>query len=350
MIELLSRSPNLKVLVTSREALHVPGEQQLPVPPLELPDLSRLSRIEDLAGYPSVALFIQRARAVDPGFPLTRGNTEEVAAICTRLGGLPLAIELAAGHVKLLSTAEILLRLDEQLKMLTNPSAARYEHARHLPARQQTMRAAIEWSYRLLDREEQSILSRLGTFVGGWTLEAAEAVCGPEASDGIGSLLEKSLLKREGGERGTERESRFTMLESIREFAVEHLQASGEAEDMQRRHALDFLDLAERAEPHLTGEEQAEWFQRLEREHSNLRAAISWSLARGAAEEDIALRFGGALMTFWYNRYPAEGKWWLEGALKEVAGKSSLERARALYSAGLALRKTRQYPQARSMI
>jgi len=213
------------------------------------------------------------------------------------------------------------------------------------------MRAAIEWSYKLLDIEEQQLLSRLGVFVGGFTLEAAEALCGPGAVDGVGSLLAKSLLKRAIG-RYDEGERRFTMLESIREYALEELEESGEAEDVRRRHALYFLELAERAEPHLTGEEQGMWLRRLESEHSNLVAAVSWSLARDDAA--IALRFGGTLIRFWYDRYWQEARWWLEGVLKGALKKSPRDpsriRARALLTAALVSRKTRQYRQARALL
>ena len=234
-------------------------------------------------------------------------------------------------------------RLDKQLHFLASP--ARHRHFVHLPARQQTMRAAIEWSYKLLDIEEQQLLSRLGVFVGGFTLEAAEAVCGADAMDGVGSLLAKSLLKRAVG-KYDEGERRFTMLESIREYALEELEESSAAEDFRRRHAIYFLDLAERAEPHLTGEDQDHVFRRLEREHSNLVAAVSWSLAHD--EADIALRFGSALTRFWYDRYWQEARWWLEGVLNGALRKSAPEpsriRGRALFTAALVLRKTRLYP------
>lgn len=350
VIDLLSNCPNLKVLVTSREALHVPGEQQLPLSPLDLPDLEHLPNLGTLPNYPSIALFLERAVGVDPAFHLAHENALEVASICTRLDGLPLAIELAAARVKLLTPAAMLDRLDNQLQLLAG--SARFQHFRHLPSRQQTMRAAIDWSIRLLEQEERDLLSQLGVFVGGWTLEAAEAVCGTGAADGIQALLEKSLLRRlDEGNTGAKHEHRFTMVESIREYALEGLEASREAEEMRRRHALYFLDLAEQAEPYLTGPEQVGWFRRLEREHSNLRASMSWSIAR--EEVEMVLRFGGALKTFWSNRYPQEGRWWLEGArrfLSESTTKPSLIRARALSSAGLVLRKSREYPEARSML
>jgi non-specific serine/threonine protein kinase len=347
VLELLSSCPGLKVLVTSREALHVPGEQQFPVSPLDLPDPARLPNLQALPHYPAIALFLERAQAVDPAFRLSEENALDITTICTRLDGLPLAIELAAARVRLLSTAEMSARLDRQLSLLTGSARAKhYIQFQHLPARQKTMRAAIDWSYHLLEAGEQQMLCRLGVFVAGWTLEAAEAVCGPDALDGVESLLGKSLIYAIPHSPG----HRFTMLEAIREYALEGLEASGEAEEARRCHALYFLDLVERAEPHLTGEEQAEWFRRLEQEHSNLVAAMSWSIAQG--KEDIALRFGGALTLFWFNRYPREGRWWVEGALTEGAKESpvTLTRARALYSAAMVLVKTGEYPQARALL
>jgi predicted ATPase/transcriptional regulator with XRE-family HTH domain len=352
VLDLLGRCPGLKVLVTSREALHVPGEQQFPVSPLGLPDLARLPDLQALPTYPSIALFVERARAVDPTFLLNEENALDVSTICRRLDGLPLAIELAAARVRLFSIAEISARLDKRLSLLAGPArSVRFEH---MPARQQTMRAAIDWSYQLLEPEEQQMLFRLSVFVGGWTLESADAVCGPGAADGVESLLAKNLVYKMRNVRDASvphSGGRFTMLESIREYALEGLEASGEGEDARRRHALYFLDLAERAEPYLIREEQAEWFQRLEQERSNLVAAIAWSLARG--EHDMSLRFGGALENFWYNRYPREGRCWVKGilneALREGEGVPTLTRARALTSAAVLLRKNREYPQARAM-
>ena len=296
----------------------MPGEQQFPISPLDLPDEAHMPDIDTLPLFAGVALFLERARGTDPTFSISRENALDIAAVCARLEGLPLAIELAAARVTLISAADMAARLDKQLHFLASP--ARHRHFVHLPARQQTMRAAIEWSYKLLDIEEQQLLSRLGVFVGGFTLEAAEAVCGADAMDGVGSLLAKSLLKRAVG-KYDEGERRFTMLELIREYALEELEESSAAEDIRRRHAIYFLDLAERAEPHLTGEDQIMWFRRLEREHSNLVAAISWSLAHD--EADIALRFGGALTRFWYDRYWQEARWWLEGVLNGALAKSA---------------------------
>ena len=350
LVDLLSTCPNLKVLVTSREALHVPGEQQFPVPPLDLPDPQRLPDLDTLSQYAAVALFLERAMAADPGFALTDANAREVCEVCARLEGIPLAIELAAARVTLLSTAEMAARLDKQLSLLTGPGRyARSERGLHLPPRQQTMRAAIGWSYQLLEPDERRLLLRLGVFVGGWTLEAAEAVCGPDAGDGMQSLLEKNLLKRPNANAvGVERERRFTMLESIREYALEQLEEGGELMDARRSHNMYFLDLVERAEPHFMGESQVEWFQRLEREHDNLLAALAWTIAN---DKDAALRFGGSLRSFWHDRYLAEGRRWVEGVFAGYPdeGSASITRVKALMTAAMVLRKTREYEQAKRM-
>ncbi len=316
VVELLSSCPQLKVLVTSREALHVMGEQQFPVPPLEIPDLSQLPDTELLPGYPAVELFIQRASANDPNFALalTEDNLATVAAICARLQGLPLAIELAAARIKLLSPKEMFSRLDRQLKLLT--SAARYgnrpEGASHLPLRHQTMRGAVDWSYQLLLPGEQKLLSRLGVFVGGWTLEAAEAVCATEAgltsdvSDGIESLLEKSLLRRLA--RSNRSQRRFTMLEAVREYASERLQESGEQDMIKREHALYFLRLAEEADLKIWAPYDVIWLDRVDEEHDNMRAALLWSKSING-DVETELRLVVALARFWEIRgYLSEGR------------------------------------------
>ncbi len=255
--DLLGACPGLKILVTSREALHIIGEQQLPLQPLEVPDITRLPDArddQDLLRYPSAELFVQRAGAVDPGFTLTEENYRIVASICTRLEGLPLAIELAAARIKMLTPGDILSHLDRRLKLLTGGP-------RHLPARLQTLRGAIDWSYRLLNPTEQSLFACLGVFVGGATLPAIQAVYNVQGDlsdvlEGVGSLVEKNLLRRQGanaqgfslsdkhrlssGARGGQHEageSRFAMLEMVREYAVEKLLEGGEAEAMKRAHA-----------------------------------------------------------------------------------------------------------------
>jgi predicted ATPase/transcriptional regulator with XRE-family HTH domain len=249
---LLGLAPQLTVLVTSRETLHLYGEHEYPVPPLPVPDPHRLPALEAVSQYAAVALFIQRAQAVKPDFQVTNATAPAVAEICERLDGLPLAIELAAARSRHFAPEALLARLASRLRTLTGG-------ARDRPARHQTIRAAIDWSYNLLAPDEQRLFWRLAVFVGGWTLEAAEAVCNREGDlaldmlEGLQSLADKSLLRQEMGSDG---EPRFRRLETIREYAREHLEESGEAEELRQRHAAYFLALAERAEPELRGHEQ----------------------------------------------------------------------------------------------
>jgi predicted ATPase/class 3 adenylate cyclase len=329
--DLLSTCPQLKVLVTSREVLHVRAEHEFAVPPLELPDPAHLSELAAIARAPSVALFLQRAQAVKPEFRLTITNARAVAEICVRLDGLPLAIELAAARMKLLSPQVLLTRLGRRLAMLTGGS-------RDVPARQQTLRNTIEWSYQLLNAWEQRLFRRLSVFVGGCTLLAAEAVCTlpddgeGEVLDGVASLIDKSLLKRvERAGEGSE-EPRLLMLETIREYGLEVLAARGEEEAARRAHADYFMQFAEEAEPALKGPQLVMWLERLEREHDNLRAALQWALEGGRAE--MALRLGTALERFWVVRgYRNEGRAFLERALAGSAGVAADVRAKALIAA-----------------
>jgi predicted ATPase/class 3 adenylate cyclase/DNA-binding NarL/FixJ family response regulator len=324
--ELLAAAPHLKVLVTSRAALHLSGEHEFAVPPLGLPDRTRLPALEQLTQYEAVRLFIERAQAVQATFVVTNANAPAVAEICHQLDGLPLAIELAAARVKLFPPQALLARLGNRLKLLTGG-------ARDLPQRQQTIRDAIDWSYDLLDPAEQALFTRLGVFVGGWTLEAAEAVCGADRElpidviDGIASLLDKSLLRQEAEASG---ESRFTMLETIREYALERLAANGELEALRQWHAEHFVALAEAAEPELEGANQIAWLQRLASEHDNLRAAFAWICARPGTIE-MSLRFTGALYGFWERRrYLSEARAWLERALARPGGPPAA-RTKALF-------------------
>jgi predicted ATPase/class 3 adenylate cyclase len=326
--ELLSASPRLKVLATSRTALRIYGEQAYEVPPLEAPDPGRLLPIHMLNQYEAVRLFVERAQAVKADFSVTRENAPAVAEICARLDGLPLAIELAAARIKLLPPKAMLGRLSSRLKLLTGG-------ARDLPARQRTLRGTIEWSYDLLGEGERTLFARLAVFSGGRTLEAIEAVCDAEgdlpvdALDGVELLLEKSLLRQEDGPEG---EPRFVMLETIHEYARERLEESGQAEEIKRAHAEYFLALAEEAQPELDGAQQVEWLERLEAEHDNMRAALSWSQM---SETETALRLGGALWRFWYTRgYMSEGRNWLEQALAKNGVVSMPVRAKALMGAG----------------
>ena len=289
---LLSAAPELKILATSRTPLGLYGEQEFPVPPLSLPDPESLPPLENLANYEAIGLFLERARAVRPEFSLTQENAPAVVEICERLDGLPLAIELAAARIKLLPPRVLLERLGNRLKLLTGG-------ARNLPERQRTLRNAIEWSYGLLEEGEKMLFGRLGVFSGGATLEAMEAVCDARGDlpadvfDGASSLLDKSLLRQEEGAGG---EPRFVMLETIHEFANAKLEGSGEAEAVRRAHAEYFLALAEEAEPMLWGPEQGTWLERLEPEHDNMRAALSWAIERGEASLACGLleRCGGS--------------------------------------------------------
>jgi predicted ATPase/class 3 adenylate cyclase len=293
--ELLAACPSLGVLATSREPLRLRGEQEYAVPPLPLPDNGR----EPTAGVawhsPAVSLFVQRARAIRPDFVLTDENAPAVAEICARLDGLPLAIELAAARVRLLAPEAMVRRLERRLPLLVGG-------ARDLPSRQQALRDTIAWSHDLLEEHERRLFRRLSVFVGGWTLDAAEAVCNADGDldvlAGVESLVAKSLVRQQVQPGG---EPRFAMLETIREYALEQLETSGEASASSRRHRDWFLTLAEHAAVELRGPHQAEWFDRLEVEHSNLRAALDWS----EAEPDgigPAASMVEALAWFWVLR------------------------------------------------
>jgi predicted ATPase/class 3 adenylate cyclase len=327
--QLLTGTERVRVLVTSREPLGLHGEREYPVPPLGLPDPRQLPALDALSHYEAVALFIERATAVRPGFSVTNDNAPAVAEICARLDGLPLAIELAAARVKILTPQAMLSRLEHRLQFLTRGS-------RDLPTRQRTLRDAIAWSYDLLDGDEPTLFARLAVFVGGFSLEAAEVVSNPEGElgldtlEGVASLINKSLLRQMDTGPG---EARFLMLETIREYGVEQLAEDRDAEEVSRRHARFFLDLAGRAEPHLTGPDRLRWLNGLEAEHDNLRAAISWASEHG--ELDLALRMGGHLWRFWQFRgHLREARDRLEGLLVRPGSKDLDARARALEGAG----------------
>jgi predicted ATPase/class 3 adenylate cyclase len=328
--ELLIAAPGLKVLVTSRALLHLSGEHEFTVPPLALPERQPLMDLARLTQYEAVRLFIERAQAVRADFAVTNENAPAVAEICHRLDGLPLAIELAAARVKLFPPMALLARLSSRLAILTGGPA-------DLPARQQTLRNTIDWSYQLLDAGEKALFARLGVFVGGWNLAAAEAVCTIdgdrplEVLDGIASLLDKSLLRQP---EGVDVEPRFTMLETIREYALERLAASGEGEAIRQRHALFFTNLAEEIEPNLVNADRGRWLQQLDPELDNVRTALAWSrteIGRG----ELGIRLAGALGWFWYFRgHLSEGYAWLDGALAqtEALGRT-MARAKALTAA-----------------
>jgi predicted ATPase/class 3 adenylate cyclase len=330
---LLERCAGLNVLVTSRVALHLRGEKQYSVPPLSLPDPAHLPAPQYLAQRAAVALFIQRAQEADASFTVTNTSVVAIAAICARVDGLPLAIELAAAKVRIFSPTELLARLERRLPLLT-------AGARDVEGRQKTMRNTLTWSEALLSPEQQRLLWRLAVFVGGWTLDAAEAVCttsegaeplGVGISEGLLALVDQSLVQRwiADGVDGTENreagdvEARFRMLFVVREFALERLESSGEAEAMRQAHAAYFLALAEQADWRKASGRQGMWLlELLSREHDNCRAALSWACERQDGE--LALRLGAALATFWHLRgYWREGRTWVEELLALGAGLTS---------------------------
>jgi predicted ATPase/class 3 adenylate cyclase/DNA-binding CsgD family transcriptional regulator len=330
--DLLAASRHVKALVTSRAPLRLAGEQQFPVPPLALPDPAGPLDLGALTRSEAGALFVERARAVRPDFRVTDATAPAVAGICRRLDGLPLALELAAARSKILAPPALLARLDRRLPLLRGG-------ARDLPPRHQTLRDAIAWSDDLLAPAERALFRRLAVFAGGCTLEAAEAVGGagggpgPELAtlDGLTALVDGSLLSQEEQPDG---EPRFRMLETVREYALERLEASGEAEALRRRHADHYLALAEQGAPELRGPRQAAWAARLEREHPNVRAALGWALAAG--ESALALRLATAQSWFWGLGHVAEGRRWLEAALAAggAAGAGAPAPARATCVAG----------------
>ena len=308
--DLLTACSNLKVLVTSRAVLRLRDEREVPVPPLACPDPKWSSPVTDLARFGAVDLFVQRATEVKGDFSLTEENGPVVAEICRRLDGLPLALELAAARIKLLSPQALLTRLERRLPLLTGG-------ARDLPVRQQTLRDTITWSYDLLDPPEQELLCSLAVFVGGFTLEAAEAVCSPDGGgqtdvhDGVTSLVDKSLLQPVEAPDG---ERRFTMLETIREFALERLGGTTGEPSLRRRHLAFYVALAEEAEPRLIGPETVDWLDRLTAEHDNARAALAWSLTNpDTSIAQLGVRLAVALRDFWFHRdHLGEGRRWLE--------------------------------------
>jgi non-specific serine/threonine protein kinase len=326
--ELLSAANRLKILITSRILLHLSAEREYAVPPLALPDEFKDISLDELSNYEAIKLFAERAKNTKPNFALSEQNAQAIAEICHRLDGLPLAIELAAARVKFLSPQAILAKLENRLKLLTGG-------ARDLPARQQTMRGAVEWSYDLLNKEEKCLFRHLAVFAGGFTFEAAEAVagCGLSATvteeliseqeiveieqltidtfDGITSLGDKSLIVSKEQPNG---EIRFRMLEVVREYALELLEMRGETKAIRRSHAEYFLALAEEAAPHLQAAQAVEWLDRLEEEHDNLRAALQWLLERDMQK---ATRLAAAIRMFWtFHSHLTEGRGWLEAALE----------------------------------
>jgi predicted ATPase/class 3 adenylate cyclase len=327
--DLLQAAPGLTVVGTSRNALRVYGEQEYPVPPLELPAPGQAQDPALVEGFDGIDLFVARARASRPDFRLSEANAGTVAEICRRLDGLPLAIELAAARIRMLSPEAILTRLDRRLKLLE-------DNAPNLPPRQRSLRGAIEWSYSLLGDVEQRLLSRLGIFVGGWDLSSAEAVCDPDGDlgtdllEGIGSLLDKSLVDRREGAA----ETRFAMLQTIHEYAREQLALRGELETSSRRHADHFRGVVEAAEPQFLGSDPGACVSRLAPDLDNIRAALAWCLE--ADEADTGLAIAAAGWRLWQSLGQlTEGRRTLDAmlALPSAAEPTAL-RARALTAAG----------------
>jgi non-specific serine/threonine protein kinase len=332
---LLAACPRLKALVTSRVRLHVSDEQAYPVPALALPQSLPNRSTAAIAESPAVRLFVTRASAVLPDFSLTELNADPVAAICTRLDGLPLAIELAAARVALFPPAALLTRLDRALPLLT-------DGARDAPVRLRSMREAIMWSHDLLAPAEQVLFRRLAVFVGGFTLDAAEAVAliAPDSPvsvlDGIASLVDKSLVRRlEPPTRSSDTdEPRYGMLETIREFGLEQLAASGEEEAIRAAHATWCLALVELTESELWGPGQTVWLARLKREFDNVRATLRWAEGRG--DDELILRLAGLLGIFvQIHGYAAEGARWLDDAFARGTRVPPAVRAQALFASGL---------------
>lgn len=340
---LLRECPNLQILASSREALGIGGERVVKVPSLALPDLSDSPAVEEITNAEAVQLFIERARAVQPGFGLVgvgsganaAHTAQTIARICQRLDGLPLAIELAAARVKMFSVDQILARLDDRFRLLTGGSRTA------LP-RQQTLRALIDWSYDLLSEDERCVLRRLAVFTGGWTFEAALAVVDPDGElpedllDLLARLIDKSLVLVEDppGEETT----RYRFLETIRQYALEKLLQSGEAAELRTRHLQYFLEFAQAAEPALRGPEQLRWLDLFEIEHDNLRAALAWGLEN---DPKAALDLAGAIWVFWnMHGYASEGRGWLRRVLEQTEKEPQIQermvaRGKALLGCGL---------------
>ena len=329
VVDLLGSCPGLSVLATSRAPLRVRGEREYPVSPLAVPDPNRASEAEEVAETPAAKLFVERAEAASPSFRLTRANAAAVAAICWRLDGLPLALELAAAGARYLGPTALLSRLDHAIQA---------GGARDLPERQRTMRATLDWSHALLAEDEKILFRRLSVFAGGFTLGAAEEVCATRAADGagvlvlLGNLVEQSLVL---AERDPREGARYRMLEPVRQYALEKLRESGEEADLRRCHAEHYLALAEEAEPRIKGQDQVGWLDTLEADNDNLRAAIGWSLEAGDA--GTAARFGWALRMYWVMRTRhGEGRLLMERLIeRDVADLPARLRAMGLY--GLAV-------------
>lgn len=348
---LLRRCPNLRILATSRATLGVAGETTYHVPPLSRPDPKRIQSLEELQRFEAVQLFVERSVRSQPRFALTDANAKAVAEICHRLDGIPLALELAAARVKMLTVEQIATRLTDRFRLLTGGSRTGLQH-------HQTLRATIDWSHDLLSDGERLLLRRLAVFAGGFTLEASETVC---AGDGVEpfavldlltNLVDKSLVVTEESDDGV----RYMLLETIRQYGLEKLEASGETPGVRARHLQWFLELAERAEPEFHGSDQSSWLDRLELEHDNLRAALDWTASR-AQDAEVRARFAAALHRFWsMHGHLTEGRAWLEGAIKDdgldAAPREEMSpaRAKALYGAGVLAFDQGDYARAQALL
>jgi predicted ATPase len=341
--QLLTTGPKLKVVVTSQAPLHVYGEHEFPVPPLALPDPSSIPPLEVVSRLPAIALFVARAKAVKHDFALTKENVPAVAAICARLDGLPLAIELAAARIKLLSPSAMLARLEGRLNLLTGG-------ARDLPSRQQTLRGTVDWSYGLLNAAEQTLFRRLSIFAGGCTLEAVEAVCdtkgdlGLDVLDGMASMVDKSLAQQV---EQADTETRFRMLSTLREYALERLAESDDESATRRAHAAYYLVLAEEGAEDIAA--RPEWLDRFEVEHDNFRVALDYLIKTGDA--DWGLRLGTALFRFWETReHLTEGRDAIARvlALEGTAARPKL-RARLLFAGAVLAGEQGDYGSAQQM-
>ncbi len=341
--QLLTNGPKLKIAVTSQAPLHVYGEHEFPVPPLALANPNSIPPLEALSRLPAIALFVERAQAVKREFALTKENAPAVAAICARLDGLPLAIELAAARIKLLPPSAMLARLESRLNLLTGG-------ARDLPTRQQTLRSTVDWSHGLLNAAEQTLFRRLSVFTGGCTLEAVEAVCDTKGDlrldilEGMASMVDKSLAQQV---EQVDAESRFFMLSTIREYALERLAESDNESATRRAHAAYYLVLAEEGAEDVVA--HPEWLDRFEIEHDNFRLALDYLIKTGEAE--WGLRLGGALFRFWETReYLAEGREAITRllALKGASARPKL-RARLLFAGAVLAGEQGDYGSAQQL-
>jgi predicted ATPase/DNA-binding CsgD family transcriptional regulator/tetratricopeptide (TPR) repeat protein len=329
---LLARCPNIRILTTSRVVLNIHGERVFPIPPLTLPPAGAEADLAQLTDVAAIELFIERARAVDPSFMLDSGNAPAVVEICRRLDGLPLAIELAAARLRLLPPAALLSRLERRLVLLTGGP-------RDAPSRQQTLRDALAWSYDLLSEHEQWVFRRLSVFVGGFTIEAAEAITAGKAAAGadaehlppmldiLSTLVDNSLVRQvNSGD-----EPRFMILETIREFGAEQLESRGEIDGTRRSHANYVIELVEHLRPQIEGPDSRVVLDRFEREHPNIRAALTFALESGDGE--LGVRIVASVWKFWVvHSHTPEGRRWIEQVLALPGNVTPAYRLEALYA------------------